>query len=122
MRPAYKDMLLFVYKTDVVLEVLAVFFFHRAYDGCVSAKLQLPQNTLDLNGIVFVHARSSTEIHGYGFVLQRIRVIHTHGNERLYIPIIAERIRSEERILKEGLRGYSEYMEKVKYRLIPFLW
>ncbi len=39
-----------------------------------------------------------------------------------YIPIIAERIRSEERILKEGLRGYSEYMEKVKYRLIPFLW
>ncbi len=39
-----------------------------------------------------------------------------------YIPIIAKRIRSEEQVLKEGLPGYSAYLEKVKYRLIPFIW
>lgn len=40
----------------------------------------------------------------------------------LYIPIIVKRIRNEEEVLAEGLSGYREYMEKVKYRLIPFVW
>ena len=39
-----------------------------------------------------------------------------------YIPLIVKRIRNEEEVLKEGLPGYTEYMEKVKYRLIPFIW
>jgi protein-S-isoprenylcysteine O-methyltransferase Ste14 len=39
-----------------------------------------------------------------------------------YIPIIVKRIRNEEQVLAEGLPGYKEYMEKVKYRLIPFVW
>ena len=39
-----------------------------------------------------------------------------------YIPIIAKRIRNEEQVLAEGLEGYEEYREKVKYRLIPFIW
>ena len=40
----------------------------------------------------------------------------------LYIPIMVKRIRNEERVLAEGLPGYREYMKKVKYRLIPFIW
>ncbi len=39
-----------------------------------------------------------------------------------YIPIIAKRIRNEEQVLQEGLPGYGKYMEKVKYRLFPFIW
>ena len=39
-----------------------------------------------------------------------------------YIPIIVKRIRNEELVLENGLPGYTEYMAKVKYRLIPFLW
>ena len=40
----------------------------------------------------------------------------------LYIPLIVKRILNEELVLAEGLSGYSKYMEKVKYRLIPFVW
>ena len=40
----------------------------------------------------------------------------------LYPWIIIRRIRSEEAFLADQLAGYSAYMEKVKYRLIPFLW
>ena len=40
----------------------------------------------------------------------------------LYLPLIAKRIRGEEELLKDGLEGYEEYMERVKYRLIPFIW
>ena len=39
-----------------------------------------------------------------------------------YIPIIAKRIRNEEKVLEEGLPGYKEYKQKVKYKVIPFIW
>lgn len=40
----------------------------------------------------------------------------------VYIPIIAKRIRNEEKVLEEGLPGYKEYKQKVKYKVIPFIW
>ena len=39
-----------------------------------------------------------------------------------YPVLIAVRILDEERVLTEGLSGYAEYKERVKYRLIPFVW
>lgn len=41
----------------------------------------------------------------------------------LFYPIIiAIRINNEEKLLSEKLYGYSGYKEKVKYKIIPFLW
>ena len=39
-----------------------------------------------------------------------------------YIPIIAVRMNSEEKVLEEGLEGYKEYKQKVRYKVIPFIW
>lgn len=39
-----------------------------------------------------------------------------------YPVIIAKRIRNEEEVLAKELDGYAVYREKVKYRLIPFVW
>ncbi len=39
-----------------------------------------------------------------------------------YPFVIAKRIRSEEEFLEKELSGYREYKQKVKYRLIPFVW
>ena len=39
-----------------------------------------------------------------------------------YPFIIAKRIKNEEKVLTQNLEGYKEYKEKVKYRLIPFIW
>ena len=39
-----------------------------------------------------------------------------------YLPIIAKRIRNEEEVLASGLEGYPEYMDRVKWRLIPHIW
>ena len=39
-----------------------------------------------------------------------------------YIPVIAKRINNEEKVLEDGLEGYSEYKKKVKYRILPFIW
>ncbi len=40
----------------------------------------------------------------------------------VYPFIIAKRIKYEEEFLKTELLGYKEYTQKVKYRLIPFIW
>ncbi len=40
----------------------------------------------------------------------------------IYLPIIVKRIKNEEDVLKKELSGYDEYMKKVKYRLVPFIW
>lgn len=39
-----------------------------------------------------------------------------------YIPIIAKRMKNEEKVLEEGLEGYTEYKTRVKYKVIPFIW
>ena len=39
-----------------------------------------------------------------------------------YPFIIAKRIKGEENLLEKELEGYSQYKQKVKYRLIPFIW
>ena len=40
----------------------------------------------------------------------------------VYPIIIIFRIRNEEKVLENELIGYKEYKEKVKYKLIPYLW
>ena len=39
-----------------------------------------------------------------------------------YPFIIAKRIKNEEEVLERDLQGYCEYKQKVKYRLMPFIW
>ena len=39
-----------------------------------------------------------------------------------YIPIIAKRMKNEEQVLEEGLEGYTEYKQRVRYKVIPFVW
>ena len=40
----------------------------------------------------------------------------------LYIPIIVARLLGEEKLLEAELPGYREYMKKVRWRLIPFVF
>ena len=39
-----------------------------------------------------------------------------------YIPVIVKRIKNEESVLERGLPGYKEYEQRVKYRILPFIW
>lgn len=39
-----------------------------------------------------------------------------------YPVIIAQRIKHEERFLEKELDGYRAYQQKVKYRLLPYIW
>ena len=39
-----------------------------------------------------------------------------------YPAIIAKRIRNEEQVLRRDLPGYAEYCERIRWRLIPFIW
>ena len=38
------------------------------------------------------------------------------------VPVLVIRILDEEKVLEKELAGYKEYEQKVRYRLIPYLW
>jgi protein-S-isoprenylcysteine O-methyltransferase Ste14 len=40
----------------------------------------------------------------------------------VFMPALIWRLLDEERFLAKNLLGYSEYRNKVKYRLVPFVW
>lgn len=39
-----------------------------------------------------------------------------------YLPLLCVRIRGEEALLERELAGYAAYRQKVRYRLIPYIW
>ena len=40
----------------------------------------------------------------------------------LFMPVLLWRLLDEEKILRKDLRGYTEYTQKVRDRLIPYVW
>ncbi len=38
------------------------------------------------------------------------------------LMVLVSRIRDEEKLLQEELKGYREYTRKVRYRLMPCMW
>ena len=48
---------------------------------------------------------------GYWGILPQIKAANDYEDEI-----------AEEEVLSEGLLGYKDYMTKVKYRLMPFIW
>ena len=40
----------------------------------------------------------------------------------IYPFIIIKRIKNEEEVMERNLKGYKEYKNKVKYKVIPFVW
>ena len=39
-----------------------------------------------------------------------------------YVPVIMCRIKDEENLMLDELEGYQEYTQKVRWKLIPFIW
>jgi protein-S-isoprenylcysteine O-methyltransferase Ste14 len=40
----------------------------------------------------------------------------------LFMPVLLWRLLDEETILQRDLPGYPEYMGRVRFRLVPFVW
>ena len=40
----------------------------------------------------------------------------------IYPILIVERIRNEEQVLATGLKGYTDYQQRVRWRLVPWVW
>ena len=38
------------------------------------------------------------------------------------VAVLAWRLLDEEKFLQKNLPGYTEYMQRVRYRLVPYVW
>jgi protein-S-isoprenylcysteine O-methyltransferase Ste14 len=63
-------------------------------------------------GVILIYAFTPLALGCWWMVLPALSII----------PILAARIRNEEMVLARDLPGYTEYLEKVKYRLLPGVW
>lgn len=63
-------------------------------------------------GMIVLYIASPLALGSYWAVIPALAII----------PVIVARILDEETALETELHGYREYMQKVKYRLIPFVW
>jgi protein-S-isoprenylcysteine O-methyltransferase Ste14 len=39
-----------------------------------------------------------------------------------FMPVLVWRLLDEEKLLQRDLPGYTEYMRRVRFRLVPFVW
>jgi protein-S-isoprenylcysteine O-methyltransferase Ste14 len=63
-------------------------------------------------GVILIYAFTPLALGCWWMVLPALSII----------PILAARMRNEEMVLARDLPGYSEYLQKVKYRLLPGVW
>ena len=63
-------------------------------------------------GVIFFYGATPIALGSYGALVPSL----------LIIPILVFRIKDEEKELLENLAGYREYAQKVKYRLVPYVW
>jgi len=40
----------------------------------------------------------------------------------VFLPALIWRLLDEEKFLRKNLRGYADYCQKVRYRLLPHVW
>lgn len=63
-------------------------------------------------GVIIMYLASPVALGSYWALLPAV----------LIIPLLTARIRNEEQVLLRDLPGYAEYLQKVKYRLLPNIW
>ena len=74
-------------------------------------------------GMIFLSAVSSIMLSVLALAMPLVLGSWLSFAVMLSYPLaIVQRIKNEEQLLSEGLPGYKEYLEKVKYRLIPYVW
>ena len=72
--------------------------------------------------LVFLPAGSLKFLNGWIFIADLFIPMLALACFAFYPIFIVFRIIDEEKLLKSELKGYNEYTQKVKYRLIPFVW
>lgn len=63
-------------------------------------------------GVIFFYGATPIALGSFGALIPFL----------LIIPILVFRVKDEEKELLENLAGYREYAQKVKYRLLPYIW
>ena len=82
--------------------------------------------TKEDNDLTVVYAGRNTlslnEESNFSRVLEAIAPDDFDKNGEKHIALTTYSILSEEQVLEAGLVGYKEYKQRIRYRLIPFIW
>ena len=99
----------------------------QAMPGAQQSTLQNLVATIALTSLVAVFIACGLD-HRFGTIVMGIGIALGLGSFwtllilMVQIPMLVIRILDEEKLLEKDLPGYREYEQKVRYRLVPYLW
>lgn len=112
----------------IFLLLSAYFLFAALRDNSFASplvRIQTERKQIVVSGGVYGFVRHPMYLGGIlGFIGGPLFFgsVYGLGIALLMVLLFMVRIHGEERTLARGLPGYDEYRQKVKYRLIPFVW
>lgn len=114
-----------VISTAIMLTGYLMFFFVMKQNSYASRVIEIQQEQKLINTGLYSLIRhpmyfSATILYGFSpLVLGSYYAMIP----MVFIPLLLSiRIKNEEKVLLEGLKGYNEYMKKVKFRFLPYIW
>ena len=108
----------------VALGLLVIFFVFRE-NTFTASTVQVATGQKVVSTGLYALVRHPMYVGGFVFVLGVPLALGSWWGLLTFIPltlVIVWRLLDEERFLVKNLSGYDEYRDKVKYRLIPFVW
>jgi protein-S-isoprenylcysteine O-methyltransferase Ste14 len=121
---ALPPQLVFAGDAIVLLGLLTIFFvFKENTFTAQTVEVEAGQSVISTGP--YAHVRHPMYVGGLVFILGIPLALGSWWGlltMTLFAPAIAWRILDEEKLLTKDLPGYAEYRNKVKYRLIPFVW
>jgi len=108
----------------IVLSYLAIFRVIRANSWAASnIRVEADQKVIDAGPYAYVrHPMYAAAIWLFVGIPLALGSWWSVALLILFLPVLLWRLLDEEKILARDLPGYTEYMRRVKYRLIPRVW
>lgn len=108
----------------IVLSYLAIFRVIRANSWAASnIRVEVDQRVIDTGPYAYVrHPMYAAAIWLFVGIPLALGSWWSVALLILFLPVLLWRLLDEENILARNLSGYTEYMSRVKYRLIPRVW
>lgn len=108
----------------IILSFLGIFWVLRTNSWAASnVRVEAGQKVVDTGPYAYVrhpmYAGAIWLFVGIPLALGSWRAV---GLVIVVLPVLAWRLLDEERILARDLAGYRDYMQRVRYRLFPYLW
>jgi protein-S-isoprenylcysteine O-methyltransferase Ste14 len=122
---SHVPLLVVVISTVIMMSGYLMFFIVMKQNTYASRVIEIQDEQKLIDTGLYSLVRHPMYLSGmvlYGFAPLVLGSFYSLIPMAFFPVLLIIRIKNEEKVLAKGLKGYDEYMKRVKYRLFPFIW